>query len=280
MILDAVALVLERVLPFVPGRLVAPISEIAGTVAYLAAPRARAAVRSNHLVIAPGRRPRVRRTFVNQVRNYLETFRLMRLDRSHIERDVDVAGWERAVQALEDRRGIVFATAHFGPVIVVGQILMARGLEVTVPLEPKSDPLGRAIDRARSRFGARFVDTTSAMAIARVLRHGGILGVLADRAVTGVGEVVEFFGRPALLPSAHVALALRTGAPLLPGFAHRRDGRLVAELEPPIALERTADREADLRRGVRAFAQVMERHIAEAPEEWANFQPVWDRGQS
>ena len=126
-------------------------------------------------------------------------------------------------------------------------------------------------------MGLRFVETDSALGIARILRRGGILGVLADRAVTGVGERVPFFGRPALLPSVHVALALRTGAALMPAFAHRDGNVLRAVFEPALELPRTGDRDLDLREGMRRWVQVLERHIRQAPEQWSVFEPVWRR---
>jgi KDO2-lipid IV(A) lauroyltransferase len=102
-----------------------------------------------------------------------------------------------------------------------------------------------------------------------------VLGILADRAVTGVGERVEFFGRTALLPSAPVVLSIRTGAPLLPAFAGRRDGVLTATFEPPLEIPRTGDRQADVREGVQRFARVLERYVRNAPEEWTVFEDFW-----
>jgi lauroyl/myristoyl acyltransferase len=108
-----------------------------------------------------------------------------------------------------------------------------------------------------------------------VLRRGGVLAFLADRAVSGVGERVEFFGRPALLPSAHVALALHTGAALVPAFAWREGRALVARIEEPLEIRRTGDREADVREGVRRFAALLQRYVARHPEQWTVFEPVW-----
>ena len=133
------------------------------------------------------------------------------------------------------------------------------------------------INRARSRMGLHFVETSSALGIARILKRGGVLGMLADRAVTGVGERVPFFGRPALLPSAHVALALRTGAVLIPAFAHRDGEILRAVFEPELVLRRTGDRDADLLDGMRRWATALEPHVAMAPEQWSVFEPVWRR---
>ncbi len=95
--------------------------------------------------------------------------------------------------------------------------------------------------------------------------------------MTGVGERVPFFGRPALLPSAHVVLALRTGAVLMPAFAHRDGETLRAVFEPELVLRRTGDRDADVLDGMRRWAAVLEPHVAQAPEQWSVFEPVWRR---
>ena len=188
-----------------------------------------------------------------------------------------VTGWEHFTAAVARGQGVVVASGHIGPISVCGQIIAANGYEITLPVEKETGELARAINRARARMGLRFVETDSAFGIARILKRGGILGMLSDRAVTGVGERVPFFGRPALLPSAHVALALRTGAVLLPGFAHRDGEVLRAVFEPELDLQRTGDRDADLRAGMRLWAAALERHVAQAPEQWSVFEPVWRR---
>jgi KDO2-lipid IV(A) lauroyltransferase len=95
--------------------------------------------------------------------------------------------------------------------------------------------------------------------------------------VTGVGVRLPFFGREALLPSAHVALALRTGAALVPAFARRDGPRLLAQILPELELRRSGDRDADVRAGVAAFARLLEDHVRQAPEQWSVFEPFWER---
>lgn len=276
MISLALTRAVEATLPALPNALDRPVSEIAGTIAYLIAPRARRAVRSNLGVVA-GRPLGARRVFVSQVRHYLETFRILRLRPDRLLDMVEVQGWPEFAKAHAKGKGVILASAHLGPVVLCGQILAARGLDVAVLVETKSSDMGRLIDRARSAMGIRTIDTRSAMRIGRTLLAGGIIGFLADRAITGVGERVPFFGREALLPSAHVALAIRTGAPLVPAFASREGSRLIARVEPELELPRSGDREADVREGVRRWAQVLERHIAQAPDQWSVFEPVWER---
>src|SRR5436189_17907 len=122
--------------------------------------------------------------------------------------------------------------------------------------------------------GMVLVPIDSALGVHRVIRESGVLGILADRAVTGVGERVDFFGRPALLPSAQVALALRTGAALVPAFAWREKGLLHARIEEPLELMSTGDPDADVRTGVRQFAARLERYINDPPAQWTVFDPV------
>jgi KDO2-lipid IV(A) lauroyltransferase len=266
----------ERVLPRVPPAWQGPISEIFGTLAYLAAPRGRAAVRANLAVIAPERSLSARRVFVNQVRQYLEVFHIVRLDRARFDAIVRVEGWDRFLCAQRLGKGVIFGSAHFGPIALVGQVLMQRGYTLTLPAEKTESELMHAVNRARQAQGLVLVPMDSALGIHRVIRDGGVLGILADRAVTGIGERVEFFGRQALLPSAHVALALRTGAALLPAFTWRENGLLHARIEEPLELVSTGDREADVRAGVQRFAALFERYVKEHPEQWTVFERVWD----
>ena len=275
-----VAFAAERVAPALPAWSHGPLSALGGKIAYRASAGARDAVRRNLAIICPERPDRealVRRTFVAQVRHYLEIFRLARLTPAQLAREITVSGWEGFLAAHARGNGVIVASAHLGPVSICGQIFAAAGYAVTLPVERESGELARTINRARTAMGIRFVGTDSPLGVHRVLRRGEILAMLADRAVTGVGVRVPFFGRDALLPSAHVALALRTGAALLPAFARRDGPRVLAQILPELELRRTGDRDADVRDGVARFAALLEAHVRQSPEQWSVFEPFWER---
>ena len=267
----------ERTLSHLPRALRGPLAEVVGTLAYLAAPGARRAVHANLAVIAPERNTSgvVRRVFVEQTRNYFEIFSIPRLDPKTLLADVRTDGWEHVAHAYERGKGVILASAHLGPVSFVGQMVLAHGYPVALPVEIATSEFQRSVNRARGSAGLQLINTDSALGIFRFLREGKVLGILADRAVTGVGEKVEFFGREALLPSAAVVLSLRTGAPLVPSFAGRRDGVLTASFEPPLEIPNTGDRDADVREGVQRFARVLERYVRSAPEQWTVFEDFW-----
>jgi KDO2-lipid IV(A) lauroyltransferase len=269
----------ERALPLVPTGLGTPIAEVMGTAAWAAAPGARAAVLANLRIIAPERahQSSVRRVFVEQSRNYLEIFQIPRIAPERLIASIEHRGWDNFVRAHERGMGVVVASAHLGPISLVGQILVAHGYETVLPIETEHSDVQRAVNRARAGMGLQLVRTDTPLGVVRALRAHKVFGILADRAITGVGVRVPFFGREALLPSAHVVLALRTGAPLIPAFSGREHGQLTASFEPPLELTSSGDREADVREGVRRWANVLERYVRRAPEQWTVFEPVWAR---
>ena len=266
----------ERVLPSIPAPFATPIAELAGTLAWAGSASARDAVRANLAVIAPDGHVSVRHLFVEQARNYLEIFSIGRLGPARIRALVEKRGWEHFTRAADAGRGCIVASAHLGPISLVGQILSAHGYTVVLPIEAERSEFQRAVNRARRAIGLQLVPTETPLAVYRALKEGKVFGVLADRAVTGVGERVPFFGRDTLLPSVHVALALRAGVPLIPAFSLREGERLVASFEPPLELEPTGDRDADVREGVRRWSVVLERYVRRAPEQWTVFERVWE----
>jgi KDO2-lipid IV(A) lauroyltransferase len=277
MLTGALSRAAERALPWMPSALMGPFAEVVGTLAYLAAPGARRAVRGNLEVVAPRRTGpgAVRRVFVEQTRNYVEIFSIPRLDPQRLLAALQTDGWEHVARAYEQGKGVILASAHLGPVSYVGQMVLAHGYPVALPVEVATSEFQRSVNRARGGAGLQLIRTDSAVGIFRFLREGKVLGILADRAVTGVGERVEFFGREALLPSAAVVLSMRTGAPLVPCFAGRNGGQLTASFEPPLDIPNTGDRAADVREGVQRFARVLEKYVRRSPEQWTVFEDFW-----
>ena len=128
MLTGALSRAAERALPLLPSVVIGPLAEVVGSLAYLAAPRARRAVRANLAVVAPERNTSVRRIFVEQTRNYVEIFSIPQLDPQRLLAGMRVDGWEHVARAYEQGKGVILASAHLGPVSVVGQMVLALSL--------------------------------------------------------------------------------------------------------------------------------------------------------
>jgi lauroyl/myristoyl acyltransferase len=68
---------------------------------------------------------------------------------------------------------------------------------------------------------------------------------------------------------------------LIPGFGLRLpDNTFLARIEPALELPRTGDREADIAAGMEMVADVLERTISQAPDQWLVAVPVWPMDSS
>ncbi len=113
-------------------------------------------------------------------------------------------------------------------------------------------------------------------AIAR-LRNGGVVATGVDWPLAATpDERVPFFGRLAHLPTGHIRLAISGNAVLLPLACRWEPVRgYYAITGAPVVLELSGDRAADIQNNARRVLAVMERWIAELPEQWLMYHRVW-----
>jgi KDO2-lipid IV(A) lauroyltransferase len=133
--------------------------------------------------------------------------------------------------AIGEGRGVVFASAHLGPWERVAASLVAAGIPLTVVAREPYDPrLAHIYARLRDARGVRTVyrgASSAGIALVRVLRRGGVLGVPMDLASRVESVEAPFLGIPAPTPVGPARLAIRTGAAVVVGTAARaEDGSL------------------------------------------------------
>ncbi|MDY7042552.1 MAG: lysophospholipid acyltransferase family protein, partial [Chloroflexota bacterium] len=220
----------------------------------------------------------VRRVYQNIAANYYDLFRLPTLDLDEINQLVRLEGWEHIEPLARRGEGFILTTAHFGGFEIVAQACALQGLSVVIPAEHlRPERLFRYVAGLRMSKGLRLIPIDGPLLeLFRALRRGEVVGLAADRDITNTGLLIDFFGAPGHLPRGHVDLALRTGAPIVIGFAYRQpDHTFVALLEPPLYLERSGDHERDVRVGTARIVAIMEQHIASHPEQWVLTYSVW-----
>ena len=112
------------------------------------------------------------------------------------------------------------------------------------------------------------------------LSGGGYLGMLVDQKMND-GIPVEFFGRPAMTPPALAAMALRFRCPVIPGRIRRiGPARLRLEVEPPLSLPNSGDRQADIVSVMRSVNRTLERWITDEPSSWLWLHRRWPKNQA
>jgi KDO2-lipid IV(A) lauroyltransferase len=203
-------------------------------------------------------------------------FSTMRPDRmlAHVQFE----GEERVVHAHAQGRGVLLFTGHFGfwEINALVHALLIRPMSVLA--RPLDNPLlNRLLESVRTKTGNSVIYRRGALRrVLRALGENQAVAMLIDQHILSADAVyVDFFNRPAATTSALAAIALRTGAPVVPVFALPLEGgrfRMVYEhaVDPP----RTDDPDA-----IRDFTQrctdVLEMYVRRYPELWLWMHRRW-----
>ncbi|MDP8299038.1 MAG: lysophospholipid acyltransferase family protein [Candidatus Tantalella remota] len=218
--------------------------------------------------------------FSNMAKNGADWIKMMSISKSGIQRMVtEVHGLDNLHEALEKGKGVIGLGSHFGNWELLLIYLSTKGYKgAVVGRRIYFHKYDKLITRLRNRFGTPVIyrDESPKKSL-RVLRDGGILGILADQDVDSVeGVFVDFFGKPAFTPTAPVKLSMATGAPLLPGFMIRKpDNTYKMVWEKPISSPQGKDKEEDVLRLTQEWTAVLEKYIREYPDQWVWLHRRW-----
>ena len=259
------------------------LGEVLGLTFYLVDRVHRRIALANLEVAFPKRPPAERRTIAREMfahfgRLLLELLKFASLPQQRQLELVDWEGEDRVRLAMAQGKGVLFCTGHFG---FWEQQALAHALKfapMAVMARPLDNPmLHELLERIRTSNGNPVVYRRGAVRrVLRLLAEGHGVGILIDQHMTSADAIyVDFFGRPAATTSTLAALALRTGAPVIPLFAFPlANGRYRMIYEHPI--EPPPDDAPD---AVREFTQrctdVLEMHVRRHPNLWLWMHRRW-----
>jgi len=221
-----------------------------------------------------------KRVFSNLAKNGAEWIKLSSLEPNRIDDLVtEFQGAEFLDDALSEGKGAVILGFHFGNWEMLGIYLRHKGYDGAVIVRRiyfhKYDKI---ITNMRRRFSVQGIyRDESPKKMLRVLKNGGVLGVLADQDVDSVdGVFVDFFGKPAYTPTAPVKLAMTAKAKIIPAFVIRKpDNTHKIVLEKPIDPVSENKTEEDVKRYTQAWTDVLEKYVRQYPEQWVWVHRRW-----
>jgi Kdo2-lipid IVA lauroyltransferase/acyltransferase len=191
---------------------------------------------------------------------------------------VEVEGADRARQAYAAGHGVFFLTAHFGCWEINGLVHALILAPIGLMARPLDNPLLHAmLERVRQCTGNWVIYRKGGIRhTLRALESGQGVAILIDQHIHGAdATLVEFFGRPAATTTALAALALRTGAPVIPVFAiPTTPGRYHIVYER--AIERPAAGSADpIGEFTERCTGVLETYVRRYPDLWLWMHRRW-----
>jgi KDO2-lipid IV(A) lauroyltransferase len=196
---------------------------------------------------------------------------------------VTFEGEERVRAAHAHGKGALLFTGHFGFWEINALVHAVALWPMSVLARPLDNPLlHHLLESTRMKTGNSVIYRRGAIRrVLRALDANEAVAVLIDQHIQTADAVyVDFFNRPAATTSALAALALRTGAPVVPVFALPLPGgrfRMVYEhaVDPPSAENPDAIREFTQR-----CTDVLEMYVRRYPELWLWMHRRWRDGEA
>lgn len=266
----SLALTAGRIIAAIVQRLVPRLSRHAEINLQLAMPEISASARS-----------RIKsRVFANLGRLLGEVSQFPKLNPENISRVVVYEGLENFLAAQAAGRGILLLTGHIGAWELSVLAHSIYGHPMSFLARRVDNPLvERLAESYRSRFGNRSIDKRgSVREVLRTLKEGGVVGILADlNATREEGVFVDFFGLKACTTAGVAALALRTGAVVLPGYIIWDEQAHIHRLhfEPPLKTIDTGNQKADTIANTAQYARSLESIIRKYPDQWLWIHRRW-----
>lgn len=215
------------------------------------------------------------------MRYWMESFRLPAWSADRIRGGVELEDVHRLTDALASDRGVVFALPHLANWDLAGAWL-TTALETpftTVQERLKPESLYDRFVAYRSSLGMEVLPHTGGSAfgtLARRLRAGGTVCLVADRDLSASGVEVKFFGETARMPAGPAMLAQQTGALLLPATLWYDDTTVLkGRIHAPVEVPETGTRAEKTSSMTQALADAFATGIADHPEDWHMLQRLW-----
>jgi KDO2-lipid IV(A) lauroyltransferase len=215
------------------------------------------------------------------LRYWTESFRLPVWSRERIAGSFEGEHIHRLTDAIADERGVIVALPHMGNWDLAGAWLVTA-LDTpfaTVAERLKPERLYDRFVAYRGSLGMEVLPHTGGASfgrLARRLRAGGLVCLVADRDLSASGVEVSFFGEPARMPAGPALLAQQTGALLLPACLWFDESPVMkGHIYPPVEVPGSGTRAERTASMTQSLADAFADGIAAHPQDWHMLQRLW-----
>ncbi|MGV2915369.1 phosphatidylinositol mannoside acyltransferase [Streptomyces alfalfae] len=215
------------------------------------------------------------------LRYWMESFRLPSWSEDRVRNGFEGTDLHHLTDGLAAGKGVVLALPHLANWDLAGAWVTTelKTPFTTVAERLKPETLYDRFVAYRESLGMEVLPHTGGSAfgaLARRLRAGGLVCLVADRDLSASGVEVKFFGDTARMPAGPAMLAQQTGALLLP-VTLWYDGTPVMKgrVHPSVDVPETGTRAEKTSAMTQALADAFAIGIADHPEDWHMLQRLW-----
>lgn len=211
------------------------------------------------------------------MRYWCDTFRFPDWSKERMTQTVEVHDEHLLMDAIAAGTGVIVALPHAGNWDHAGAYFCSKGVKLaTVAERLKPELLFRKFVAHREAMGMEVLalDSRSIATLAKRLREGGLVALVADRDLSQTGVTVNFFGGLARMPAGPAVLAINTGAPLLTAYVSYTPKGIHINFEL-VQVSQTGTQPERVQETVQRCADNFAKGIAEDPEDWHMLQRIW-----
>ncbi|MET9899285.1 phosphatidylinositol mannoside acyltransferase [Streptomyces sp. NPDC006446] len=215
------------------------------------------------------------------LRYWMESFRLPAWSRERVANGLEIKDVHRLTDGIASDRGVILALPHMANWDLAGA-WVTTGLNTpftTVAERLKPESLYDRFVAYREGLGMEVLPHSGGTAfgtLARRLRDGGLVCLVAERDLSASGVEVEFFGEATRMPAGPALLAQQTGAILLPVTLWYDDSPVMqGQVHPPVEVPESGTRAEKTSVMTQALADAFATGIADHPEDWHMLQRLW-----
>lgn len=272
-----------EVISLIPYRIVINIAKIIGFISYFLVPQMRTISLINLKQAFPEKtykeRKRIaRRSIENMVMTFAEFIRSSRMSDKAILKRIKVEGIEKFDEALKTKKGIITITGHIGNWEYIAFYFGIKKYNPHVLVRPLDNPkLDKYLEAWRAKRGSVCVDRRGDLRIIfKALKENCPVAFLCDQNFIE-GVYVNFFGYPAATPSGPIAMAVKTGAPVIIMYdIPDRKGRHKIVISDVFEIEKKETKEETITHNTQRYTKALEDIIRKYPENWLWVHPRWN----
>ncbi|MFB8772821.1 phosphatidylinositol mannoside acyltransferase [Streptomyces broussonetiae] len=241
---------------------------------------------SNYARVVPDASPQrlaelTRAGMRSYLRYWMESFRLPAWSAERVRGGFAPKDVHYLTDGLAAAKGVILALPHLANWDLAGAWVTTQ-LKIpftTVAERLKPETLYDRFVAYREGLGMEVLPHSGGTAfgtLARRLRDGGLVCLVADRDLSASGVTVDFFGAEARMPAGPALLAQQTGALLLPVTLWYDDSPVMrGRVHPPVEVPESGTRAEKTSSMTQALADAFATGIAEHPEDWHMLQRLW-----
>jgi len=214
---------------------------------------------------------------------WMEVLQIRRLNPQNLKQRITINGSELIDQALQEGKGILFLSGHYGNFEWLGQYYAMKGYGVNGIAKRQSNRyVNQLIEDIRFTNGAKVVYTKNAMQDGlEVLANNELLAIVSDQDGRKRGIFVDFLGQPSSTPVGSAIFQMRSGAPMFMIVAVRKDyGQFEAFVEPVYQGDKREITDDEIYKITQAHTRALEKWIRKYPEQWFWMHKRWKTAPS